>query len=92
MSCVAERIIAAGAAPSLWPTVAVGLGSLARPIRELLRALAGATHVTLCVRAQNLEATAGERRSAELVAAACTGWHRCHMCARALHFRWYWLR
>ena len=71
MSCVAERIIAAGAAPSLWPTVAVGLGSLARPIRELLRALAGATHVTLCVRAQNLEATAGERRSAELVAAAC---------------------
>lgn len=71
MSCVAERIIAAGAAPSLWPTVAVGLGSLARPTRELLRALAGATHVTLCVRAQNLEATAGERRSADLVAAAC---------------------
>lgn len=40
MSCVAERIIAAGAAPSLWPTVAVGLGSLARPIRECAQQLA----------------------------------------------------
>lgn len=71
MARVAERVTASGAACSLWPTVAVGLGSLARPVRELLRALAGATDVTLCVRARNAEATAGERRSAELVATAC---------------------
>ena len=71
MARVAERMTASGAVCSLWPTVAVGLGSLARPVRELLRALAGATDVTLCVRARNAEATAGERRSAELVAMAC---------------------
>jgi|GEM_PF-379756 len=71
MASVVERVCAAGAQASLWPTAFVGFDELSKPQRELALSLAAHTDVTAVFLSANEAAAAGASRAAASLEDAC---------------------
>lgn len=71
MASVVERVCAAGAQASLWPTVLAGFDDLPKPQRELALSLAAHTDVTAVFLSANEAAAAGAARAASYLEDAC---------------------